>query len=126
MRALFAAAMMVTALGVAGTTPAAAADLVEPGPTHGVRAGEVLLYDFQPGVITRAWWLAPWRHRHYFPTHGKHPVLGRLEDLSARRKVQPAKTFYRSWSNVALFVPPPPPVLDREGVPRHPRAPVQP
>lgn len=146
MRALFAA--VIITLGLAAATPARAADLVEPGPAgeieagqmhyaggsfDGVRAGEVLIYDDQPGVIRRAWWLAPWRHRHYFPARGERPVLGRLEDLSARSEVHPAKTFYRSWSNVALFVPPPPPpvrararALDDEGMPRRPRTPVQP
>jgi hypothetical protein len=52
----------------------------------------------------RPYWLAPWRHRHYFPHNGKKPQIGRVEDLSApsyRHKA--AETFRRSWSNSSVF-----------------------
>jgi len=147
MRALFAAAVVM--LGIAVAVPARAADLVEPGvgvgdidggqmnyrgwSIHGVRAAPVILYDIQPGVVTRTWFLSPWHHHHYFPATGEKPRSGRLEDLSARSDVQPAESFYRSWSTNDL-VPhwrrPPVRVharaLDDEGVARIPQAPVKP
>ena len=111
MRALFALAVLT--LGIAGLTPARAADLVEPdtdgvsyggGWTHGVRVAPVVLYDYESGVIVRSYWLSPWRHRHYFPVTGQRPAVGRLEDLSATGGVpQPAETFYRAWSTTDLL-----------------------
>jgi len=147
MRALFAAAVLT--LGIAGVIPACAADLIEPGAGigeidggqmsgrgwsfHGVRAGPVILYDVQPGVVTRTWFLSPWHHRHYFPATGEKPRIGRDEDFSVRSDVQPAESFYRVWSTNDLFVHERRPIrvharpLDDEGVPRRaPQAPVNP
>jgi len=100
---------------------------------HGVRAGPVILYDVQPGVTGRTWFLSPWHSHHYFPTTGVKPQSGRLEDLSARSDVQPAESFYRSWSTNDLYPHSSrPPVrvraraLDDEGVARIPQAPVKP
>ena len=92
MRALFALAVLT--LGIAGLTPARAADLVEPdtdgvsyggGWTHGVRVAPVVLYDYELGVIVRSYWLSPWRHRHYFPVTGQRPAR-RTARRSLRRR----------------------------------------
>ena len=64
----------------------------------------LVVYDFEPGVNVRPYWLSPWRHRHYYPYTGKKPRIGRVEDLSApsyRHKA--AETFRRSWSNSSAF-----------------------
>jgi plasmid stabilization system protein ParE len=71
----------------------------------------------------RAYWLAPWRHHHYFPHTGKRPVIGRAENLSAKRSApQPAKTFQRSWSTASALLSEPPRgrvrPLDAEPAPR--------
>ena len=31
---------------------------------------QVVIYDDEPGVVIRRWWLPPWRDRHYYP-HGR-------------------------------------------------------
>jgi len=72
---------------------------------RGHRASPIVIYDFQPGVYVRAYWLAPWRHRHYFPATGEQPIRGRDEDLSARGEAtEPAETFSRSWTTSSAFV----------------------
>jgi hypothetical protein len=110
MRALFAVALI--ALGLAGVTGASA---VEPAvvrsadySTHhigyGTRAARLVIYDVQSGVVVRAYWRTPWRNRHYFPTTGEKPEIGRNEDLSAAPGApKPAETFQRSWSTPAAF-----------------------
>jgi hypothetical protein len=113
MRVLFAAGLI--AVGLAGVSAAKAADLpsVPSGNfiTHassvGYRTSPLVIYDDQPGVVVRAYWLAPWRHRHYFPTTGEKPEVGRDEDLSAGAGAapEPAETFQRYWSTSAAFQP---------------------
>ena len=101
--ALLLLAVAVIALGLAG---ASAADLdMERGYSAvGERSAMLVVYDYQPGVVIRPYWLAPWRHRHYFPATGKRPRLGRYENLSAvSRPSKPAQTFRRSWSNASAF-----------------------
>jgi hypothetical protein len=104
MRALVAALML--ALGIAGVR---ASDLPTENAMNysvGSRAGMRVVYDFEPGVNVRAYWLAPWRHRHYFPRTGNKPKIGRYEDLSApRHPLKPAQTFRRQWSNADAFPP---------------------
>src|SRR5476651_1185527 len=86
MRAL--AAAILLALGIAGVN---AADLpTEQGECYstrsiglGDRTGVQVVYDFEPGINVRPYWLAPWRHRHYYPATGEKPEIGRDEDLSA-------------------------------------------
>ena len=106
MRALLAIALL--GFGIAGGSAARAADLsaghVRPFSAHyfehGQRAGMLLVYDDQPGVVGRAYWRAPWRYHHYFPATGIPPRIGRYENLSVvSRPPKPAKTFRRSWSN---------------------------
>ena len=111
MRVLFAVAFI--ALGLAGVTAASAADLRNVQSNYystrsfavGQRAEQLVIYDDQPGVLVRAYWLAPWRDRHYFPATGKRPRVGRAENLLAPgRPSKPAQTFQRSWSNAWAFV----------------------
>lgn len=75
---------------------------------NGRRADTLIIYDDQPGVLVRAYWEAPWRNRHYFPTTGKRPRIGRLENLSARSVTKPAESYYRFWSTPSAFLPEPP------------------
>jgi hypothetical protein len=96
--------------------PAAAADIGVGGATHGygayygggVRAGELIIYGVEPGVTIRAYWLPPWRNRHYFPFHGRKP-----RRVSARGRPKPAETYYRYWSNSGAFIDNVPPAVLR-------------
>ena len=104
MRVLFALAAIV--LGVAS---ASAADLdFSRGyrgdyAASGARAQPIVIYDYHPGVIVRAYWRAPWRNRHYYPTTGEKPEIGRDEDLSAPSNVSASpESFERSWSTCAI------------------------
>ncbi len=112
MRVLYATALIV--LGLTGVSAASAADLPrERSGTYSTRASAIghrtaplVVYDFQSGVVVRAYWLAPWRHRHYFPTTGEKPEVGRDEDLSATSSApEPAETFQRYWSTSSAFLP---------------------
>lgn len=100
MRRLGVIAGLVAGLG--GAT-ALAADI--PGDSAGygvygdVRAGQIVVWDAEPGVIVRQYWLPPWRNRHYFPSNGEMPEMGRDEDLSQRSTPQPAQSYRRSWSS---------------------------
>jgi hypothetical protein len=105
MRVLFAVLLVV--LGIAGVDAVCAADLPadRTGVTFtgygdgGYRAEPLVVYDDQPGVGMRAYWLAPWRNHHYYPTNGRRPKIGRAENLSAvSRHLPEAQTFQRSWS----------------------------
>jgi hypothetical protein len=78
MRVLIAVA--VIAHGIAGINAASAADIsIDRSASDtrysavGQRAEQFVIYDDQPGVFVRAYWLAPWRHRHYFPATGHRP-----------------------------------------------------
>ncbi len=102
MRALTAIAVLIA--GLAGIAAARAADLPDDHAPrnvfthrvpHGHRVGPIVVYDFQPGVVVRAYWLSPWRHRHYFPFGAKDEV----ETSSGEEgPPQPAESFERSWS----------------------------
>jgi hypothetical protein len=101
----------------AGFTAARAADVPFDGVQTsrnyaiGERAGPIVIYDYQPGVVVRAYWQSPWRNRHYYPRTGKRPKAGRAEDFSAARvRYAPAQTFRRSWSTLSLM--PAPPVIE--------------
>jgi hypothetical protein len=98
-------AFVFAALAIAGMAPAGAADLPEMSGI-GQHATPLEIYDYHPSVIVRAYWLASWRYRHYFPTTGKKPKLGRVEDLSAKtgRAPKPAESFQRTWSASSAFV----------------------
>lgn len=62
-------------------------------------AGQIVEWDFEPGVVVRAYWLPPYAGRHYFPSSGAPPQLGRKENLESSVKPEPARSFYREWSS---------------------------
>ncbi len=103
MRVLF--ALAIVAFGMAA---ASAAELNGGWGYHavGVRSEQLIIYDYQPGVVVRAYWRAPWRHRHYYPSTGIKPRVGRREHLSATGSTtKPPETFERYWSTSSLFMP---------------------
>jgi hypothetical protein len=70
----------------------------------GTRAAQSVTYQYEAGVLVRAYWRAPWRHRHYFPTTGEQPEIGRDEDLSATGgPLEPAESYHRYWSTSSAF-----------------------
>lgn len=85
-----------------GAATASAADLPAGAEGYGgdgnVIAGQIVVWDAQPGIVARAYWLAPWRNRHYFPSNGEMPEVGRDEDLSQRSTPNHAESYRRSWS----------------------------
>lgn len=85
--------------------PATAADFGADGyAMFGQRAGQIVIYDYEPGVVVRAYWAPPWRNRHYFPVTGTIPDSGRHEDLNApRRHYPPAQSYYREWWTSSVF-----------------------
>jgi hypothetical protein len=115
-------------LGLAGIASARAADLpLRPVPDYNVglhyhavgrRIAPLVIYDYEPGVVVRAWWLPPWRHRHYYPATGERPQLGRRENPRLRgAATAPAQTYYRTWTTTSAFVPERPPRAVREEFP---------
>jgi hypothetical protein len=99
------AVALIAGLVLAASGAAQAADL--PPDAVGVhysaigrRVAPLVVYDYEPGVVVRAYWIPPWRHRHYFPTSGQAPVVGRDEDLAASGPPpEPAETYFREWTN---------------------------
>jgi hypothetical protein len=65
----------------------------------GQRIEPMVVWDVQPGVVTRAYWQQPWRNRHYFPATGHKPRYGRHESSRPRVASMPAEPFYRGWTN---------------------------
>src|ERR1700712_3637582 len=87
-RRLIPAALGVGLAVVCGCSLGSAADLG--GPTEhlhrhvrGVHAGPIIVEDFEPGTYVRAYFLPPWRNRHYFPATGQQPISGRDEVIPA-------------------------------------------
>ena len=63
-------------------------------------AARIVIWDAEPGVVLRTWWAPPWRNRHYFPSSGEKPEIGRDEDLSpAQRARSRRRNYRRSWSS---------------------------
>jgi len=106
MRACTAIAAFV--FGVAAASDAAAADMHVSNGGYagfhegGARAGQYVIFDVEPGVVVRPYWIAPWEGRRYFPRTGKKPRTGRRENLAARGHYKPAQSFHRYWSNAAI------------------------
>lgn len=105
-------AIVLTALCIAGVRAASAADLPvgrsayysAGGFAEGQRVAPLVVYSYEPGVVVRAYWRAPWRNHHYFPQTGEKPDIGRDEDLSAPSEPsQPPATFKRYWSNASAY-----------------------
>lgn len=111
MRAIFVFTLTLVALATLGVTRARAADLPHYGMRVGgyahpvTRAAPVLVYDFEAGVMVRAYFRAPWRNRRFFPTSDQPPVLGRDEVIPGadREMPEPAQSYYRFWST-SIFV----------------------
>jgi len=117
-------ALMIIAVTLFGIAAATAADLPAEREhnvfTHhvpyGQRVGPIVIYDFEPGVVVRAYWLSPWRHRHYFP-------FGAQQDTDAAPgddgPPQPAENFERYWSTSQTFIreQPPQPLRARDEAP---------
>jgi hypothetical protein len=95
MRCRVAGALLVV---IACATPASASELFG-FPHSDARADQIVVYDYEPGVVTRDYWLLPWRDHHYFPWTGKRPKIGHLEHAGAHRALKQAQTFHREWSN---------------------------
>ena len=115
-------------LGLAGMVGARAADLpLRPAPDHNVglhyraigrHVTPLVVWDYEPGVVVRAWWLPPWRHRHYYPATGERPRIGRRENWRLRGEApERAESFYRTWTTTSAFVPERPIGPVREDVP---------
>jgi hypothetical protein len=107
MRAPLALALSLTGI-LAGITAAGAADLPYPLAPRSAYidepAAQLVVYQYEPGVTMRAYWLPPWRNRHYFPHSNRRPRLGRKESRSrVGGRPRPPETYARSWSNAAAF-----------------------
>jgi hypothetical protein len=80
--------------------------LAAPPPAFARRVAPLVVYSYLPGVAVRAYWIAPWRHRHYFPVSGREPLAGRDEDRAPPRNApEPAESFERHWSTSSAFLP---------------------
>jgi len=89
-----------------GGGTAAAADLqTVPRTAIFAPAGQIVEWDFEPGVVVRAYWLPPYAGRHYFPSSGATPQLGRKENLDSSLEPKPAKSFYREYSSSPVEPP---------------------
>lgn len=102
---------VVAVIGIAGVAAANAADApagrgLARGyfSPYGVRSEAVIVYDNQPGVLVRAYWYPPWNNRHYFPSEGRRPRVGRLEHMPARRLTM-AEDYFRYWSTSSIMIP---------------------
>ena len=78
----------------------------------GARIEPMIVYDYEPGVIVRSYWYAPWGNRHYFPSTGRRPKSGRLERISGHR-ISKVEDYYRFWSVSSVFAPELPPLTAR-------------
>jgi hypothetical protein len=104
MRALIAIAILIFSVGVAS------ASNLRIGGSHrghyvthysvvGEPATPLVIYDYDPGVVVRAYWLPPWRNRHYFP-FGRD----RIVKTHAVGRPKSAQTYWRYWSNDGAFI----------------------
>lgn len=110
MRRFVISTLAILTLCAADSAPSKAADLGSPNEhlrmtVSGKRAGTILVYDNQPGMMMRAYWRAPWRNRHYFPMTGQQPLIGRDEVIPGadREMPEPAERFFRMWSTSSVF-----------------------
>ena len=108
------------AIILAGTATAWAADLPLKSSGNGIccyvgygPVAPVVIYDDQPGVVMRAWWLPPWRNRHYFP-HGGRKLKTSDRHHVERSRPRPARTYTRYWTNPPVYVLDLSPLLTRD------------
>jgi hypothetical protein len=106
LRAALASLMIATALS---GTPARAADLAI-AQVDAVHAGPFVVYDFEPGIEIRAYWAQPWAGRHYFPSSGKMPVVGRREHIPPT-PVSDKRNFHREWQSFPVDTIQQPPLI---------------
>lgn len=92
--------------------PARAADIGGglAGGWAAVHTAPFVSYDFEPGIVVREYWLEPWAGRHYFPSGGKLPVLGRREELKPAAETG-KRNFYREWSSFPVDTIKQPPLI---------------
>jgi hypothetical protein len=110
MRVVLASVMIAAA--ALSSAPAPAADLGGGAGTWAgaVHAGPYVSYDFEPGIVVRAYWLTPWAGRHYFPSGGKLPVVGRREEATPA-PVSDKRSFHREWSSFPIDTIQQPPLI---------------
>ncbi len=95
MRALFVIGSV--GLAMSATAPLRAADYEYA--VAGVRAAPQVIYDYEPGIVVRAYWLPPWRNHHYFPRGQKiKAVVPRGAASRPMHRIRPAQDFHREWS----------------------------
>jgi hypothetical protein len=76
-------------------------------------AAPLVIYDDEPGVAIRRWWLPPWRNRHFFPHGGgKLKVSDRRESGQPQRRRVPR--YARYWTNPPVYVFDSSPLLMRD------------
>lgn len=110
MRTVLASFVIITALLGA---PLRAADLAGVW-ASAVHAEPFVVYDYEPGVVVRTYWLPPWAGRHYFPSGGKSPILGRREQSTAT-PVAEKRNFRREWLSFPVdTIEQPPFVLNQQ------------
>jgi hypothetical protein len=110
LRLVLASLMIAAALLSA---PARAADL---GVTlvSAVRAEPFVVYGFEPGIEIRAYWVRPWAGRRYFPSGGRMPAVGRLEE-NRPAAVSKDRNYRREWQAFPVdTIEQPPLVLNQQ------------
>jgi len=108
MRVLAVIAIMllaVTAAGAADFHGARGGHFVAHYDPIGRPAGQIFTYDWEPGVVVRAYWLRPWRDRHYFPYGRDRWDVHRVSSHPVR--LRPAEPFKRFWGVSSGFDPQP-------------------
>jgi len=100
------AVLMIATVLIA--VPARAADLATTwaGPVH---AEPFIIYDYQPGIVVRSYWIGPWAGRHYFPSSDRKPILGRREQLVPAAVSD--RTYRRTWSSGPIDTIQQPPLI---------------
>src|SRR5690242_13663136 len=83
-------------LALAAATPLRAADYDYVSTS--VRAIPFVIYDYEPGIAVRAYWLPPWRNHHYFPRGQKIKTGVHHGGTSRPHRIRPAQDFHREWS----------------------------
>jgi len=112
------AVSIIVGLGVARAADIPPGHFGAPGadPLVGHRAVPYTVYDFEPGIAVRPYWLQPWAYRHYYP-RGREVRRHRVRAVARRPRL--AEPYERYWSTDPLFVeevppyyaPPPPPAF---------------
>lgn len=115
MRTAFTSLLLVAAALTSAPAPAADLDggheasLAAGGPAI-VSAGPFVVYDFEPGIVARAYWVRPWAGRHYYPSGGKLPVVGRRE-VDTPAPASDKRSYHREWSSFPIDTIQQPPLI---------------